>query len=123
MCKRAGHGMNFFTSITKLPIFTGYLFDENADIVQGYYNINTSGKSLLPDFKGFMRQWNGGIRASGGAVCQKKIKWFLIDFKRNGKNYGYRSIKDMPGEISILDKDGTMITITPKEPSSENESL
>ena len=70
-----------------------------------------------------MRQWNGGIRSSGGAVCPKKTKLFLIDFKCNGKDYKYCSIEDMPGDISIRDKDGTMITITRKEPSLANESL
>ena len=62
MCRRAGHRMKFDTSITRLPIsFMGYLFVDDADIVQGSDDVNTSGKSLLSDFQKFMRRWNGSI--------------------------------------------------------------
>ena len=62
MCRRAGHGMKFNTSITRLPIsFMGYLFVDDADIIQGSDDVNTSGESLLSDFQEFMRRWNGGI--------------------------------------------------------------
>ena len=57
MCKKAGNKINFVTSITKLPIsFIGYLFVDNADIVQGSNNVNISVKSLLPKFKELMKQ-------------------------------------------------------------------
>ena len=106
MCKKASHGMKFFTSITKLPIsFMGYLFVDNADIVQGYGDVNTSGKALIPNFQESMKRWNGGIRDSGGSIFPNKTKWFLIDFKYNGKDYEYRSIEDMPGNILIPDKE------------------
>ena len=73
MCKRAGHRMKLITSVTRLPIsFMGYLFVNDANIVQGPINVKTSGKSLLSDFQEFMRQWNGGIRASGGDNFQRK---------------------------------------------------
>ena len=35
----------------------------------------------------------------------------------------YRSIEDMPGNISIPDQEGNMMTIKREEPSSVNESL
>ena len=82
VCKRASHGMKFFISITKLLIcFMGYLFIDNSNIFQGFDNVNTSSKVLIPEFQELMKRWNGGIRASGGAVCPKKTKWFLIDYK------------------------------------------
>ena len=41
-----------------------------------------------------------------------------------GKNkFVYRSIEDMPGNISIPDQEGNMMTIKREEPSSVNESL
>lgn len=81
----------------------GYLFIDDANTVQGYNDVNTSGETLIPNFKGFMRWWNGGIRDSGRAVCPKKTKWFLIDFKWNGSDYKYQSIEDMRENISIPD--------------------
>ena len=47
----------------------------------------------------------------------------MIEFKWNGKDYEYCSTKDMPGDVSIPDKNRTMITILRKEPFLENESL
>ena len=55
VCKKAGHKMIFFTSITKLLIsFMEYLFVDDADIVQGSGDVNTSGKSLIQNFQEFM---------------------------------------------------------------------
>ena len=110
----------FFKSVTKLPIsFMGYLFVDDANIVQGSDDVNTSGKALIPNFQEFIQWWNGGIRASGGVVCPKKTKWFLIDFKLNGKDYEYWSIEDIPGDIlitsgRIYNKDHTERTIISK---------
>ena len=92
MCKNAGHRMKLLTSITKAPIsLMGYLFVDDANIMQGADNINTSKEDLIPNFQEFMKRWNGGIRASGGEVCPNKTEWFLIDFKWNGSDYEYQS--------------------------------
>ena len=65
----------------------------------------------------------GGIRASGGAICPNKTKWFLIDYVWKRNKFVYRSIEDMPGNISIPNQEGNMMTIQREEPSSVNESL
>ena len=100
-----------------------YLSVDNTDIVKGSDNVNTSSEALIPNFQQFMRWWNGGIKASDRLVYLNKTKLFLIDFKWNGSYYKYQPIEDMPGNISIPNEEGYMITITRKEPSSANESL
>ena len=77
MCKRAGHRMKFITSITKLPIsFMGYLFVDNADIVQGSDNVNTSSKSLLPDFQNLRDDRMAALEPQVVLFAQRKQNGF-----------------------------------------------
>ena len=70
-----------------------------------------------------MNRWNGGIRATGGLIAANKTRWFLVDFKWNGNDYKYRTIADMPGNITLPDKEGARYTVNREETSSANESL
>ena len=86
MCKEAGHGIEIATAITKMILsLMGFAFVDNADLAQAAPDHETSGEEMINDIQEFMRRWEGSIRASGGAICPNKTKWFLIDYvwKRN----------------------------------------
>lgn len=70
-----------------------------------------------------MNRWNGSIRETGGLIAANKTRWFLADFKWNGNDYEDRTIADMPGNITLPDKDRERYTVNREETSSANESL
>ena len=81
MCKEAGHDIEIATAITKMILsLMGFAFVDNADLAQAAPDQDTSKAEMINDFQEFMERWEGGIRASGGAICQNKTKWFLIDY-------------------------------------------
>ena len=58
----------------------GFAFVDDADLAQAASEQGTSGEEMIEEFQDFMRRWKGGIRATGGAICPNKTKWFLINY-------------------------------------------
>jgi hypothetical protein len=50
--------------------------------------------------------WEGGIRATGGAIEPDKSSWYLIDFVWHQGKWTYVTIDDCPGELTVLDLKG-----------------
>ena len=81
MCKARGHGMNLTTPISKKEIlFMRFAFVDDADLVSGAEDINTSGATMIARFQAMMTCWNGGIRSTGGLIAPEKTRWFLLSF-------------------------------------------
>jgi hypothetical protein len=47
--------------------------------------------------------WEGGLRASGGALVPSKSYWYLIHFRLQNNWWRYTSIEESPGHLSIRD--------------------
>jgi hypothetical protein len=45
--------------------------------------------------------WEGGLKATGGALVPSKSYWYLIDFVWTGDAWRYATQDDIPGDISI----------------------
>jgi len=56
-------------------------------------------------------------------IAPDKSKWFLIDFKWTGSDCVYRSLEEMPGEITLLDIKGVRIPLKWLDFSVAAESL
>ena len=55
MCKARGHGMNMTTAISKQEIsFMGFAFVDDADLVTGAEDVNTSGATMIARFQAMM---------------------------------------------------------------------
>ena len=75
------------------------------------------GEALFTPIQKMLDHWNGYLRATGGALVPSKSFWYLIDFKWDGEDYQYRTIQEMPGNITMCDIDGIAITqLTRHEP-------
>jgi hypothetical protein len=85
--------------------------------------VNTKGEEMVESFHRFMNRWNGGLRATGGLIAAAKTRWFLVDFKWLGSDYEYRTIADMPGNITLPDENGQEYVVAREEVSTAFESL
>ena len=124
MCERAGHGTTCIAPISgKLLKFLGFAFVDDADLSDCADNVNTTGEEMIGSFHRFMNRWNGGLRATGGLIAAAKTRWFLIDFVWTGSDYEYRTIEDMPGNITLPDENGRDYVVAREEVSTAFESL
>jgi hypothetical protein len=68
--------------------------------------------------------WEGGLRATGGALVPAKSYWYLIDFRWQNGKWKYVTKAELPGEISIRDTCGTQrVQLERVDPKEARETL
>ena len=81
MMRTAGFGLNILTCLSvALITFVCYAFVDDTDIVHTGPSVDTTGAEILVDMQKFVEHWEGGLRATGGALRVDKSAWYLIDF-------------------------------------------
>jgi hypothetical protein len=86
--------------------FAGYAFVDDADQVVTSPNPKATYKEVAELMQGSADTWEGGIRATGGAIGPEKSHFYLLEFIwRNGTFY-YATPTEAPATITILDKEG-----------------
>ena len=124
MMATAGHGFHILSAITKTLItMVCYAFVDDTDVIQSACDVNQKGEAVVPLMQSAVDRWEGGLRATGGALVPSKSHWYLIDFRWTGTTWTYRKIQDMPGELSILDTNGRRVTLDRHEPQVATETL
>jgi hypothetical protein len=102
-----GYGVAFKTSISgDLIRFVGYAFVNDTDICQTGQDEFTTGEEIATQMQGAMDAWEGGMRATGGAIVLEKSCWYLIDFIWTEGNWSYASEEESPASISVRDLTG-----------------
>jgi hypothetical protein len=124
MMRSAGHGLHILSAISGLLIsFVCYAFVDDTDVIHAAVSPLSTGEDVLEDMQPVVDRWEGGIRATGGAPVPSKSHWFLIDFLWTGKQWRYRTIEELPGDVSVLDKDGKRTILERHDPSTATETL
>ena len=124
MMTTAGHGFHLLSAVSNtLLTMVCYAFVDDTDVVQSACNVHQAGEDVVPQLQLSVDRWEGGLRATGGALVPSKSHWYLIDFIWTGKAWRYRTAAEMPGELSILDTNGQRVTLVRHEPSDATETL
>jgi hypothetical protein len=114
MLKTAGFGFKVRTVMSGTEFsFVCYTFVDDSDMVHSSQanitpdDTDMETTALVHEMQQVVDTWEGGLRASGGALVPAKSYWFLIHFifERNG--WRYASIAETPGNITIRDIPGT----------------
>jgi hypothetical protein len=124
MMTTAGHGFHILSAIsTTLITMVCYAFVDDTDVIQAACNVTQPGEEVVPQMQRSVDRWEGGLRATGGALVPAKSHWYLIDFVWTGKLWRYRTCDEMPGALSILDTTGQRVTLERHDPSEATETL
>ena len=51
--------------------------------------------------QGVLDNWDGLLRATGGALEKSKSYWYLLDYERRNGKWCYKSLQSIPGDISL----------------------
>jgi hypothetical protein len=73
----------------------------DTDILHAAASVHSKGESLVPQMQCILNVWEGLLRATGGALRDNKSYWYLLDYQFCQGVWKYRSIADMPGDISV----------------------
>ena len=85
--------------------FVCYAFVDDTDLVHASdHDIGLDG--LVDEMQSVVDTWEGGLRASGGALVPDKSYWYLIHFTFQNNRWRYTSIEDTPAKITIRDVSG-----------------
>jgi hypothetical protein len=85
----------------KLISFVCYAFVDDTDLVHTAKDDLTRGPKVLEEMQQAIDHWEGGLKATGGALVPEKSYWYLIDFVWTGDTWRYATQNDIPGDISI----------------------
>ena len=71
-----------------------------------------------------LNMWEGGLRASGGALVPEKSHWYLIKFCWDSEGcMRYATCNDEPATLSVRGPDGQTKSLTRLEPSEARRTL
>lgn len=108
MMYTAGYGVKMMTAISAATIsFVCFAFVDDTDIIHTGGTVDTPGELLIGQFQQAMDCWEGGLLASGGALVPSKSFWYLIDWHWDGHQWLYRTMDEIPGNISVRTTDGS----------------
>ncbi len=105
LLRSQGFGCKFTSPISKETLqFVGYAFVDDTDVIESKPNVNSD--VVVHGLQQAVDYWEGGLKATCGAIVPEKTFWYLIDFKWNSGSWYYKSIDDCPGTIYINDING-----------------
>jgi hypothetical protein len=124
MMRTAGFGLQFCMCLSSILIaFLCYAFVDDTDLIHTGKSVLTPGHEIVGDMQRFVNHWEGGLRATGGALRVDKSCWYLIDFVWRNNSWHYASKRDVPGDITVRDADGQVKPLPRLEPHEANETL
>jgi hypothetical protein len=109
MLKTAGFGFSVRTVLSQEEFsFVCYTFVDDSDVVHSTMEPYTSDiEDLVVEMQQVVDTWEGGLRASGGALVPAKSYWFLIHFIFDRNRWRYARLQETPGELTIRDINGS----------------
>jgi len=90
------------TSISQLTKkLVGFAFVDNTDLCVFGPTINSH--NVLQTMQHSVDNWEGLLRATGGALVPNKCFWYLLDFRFEHNRWVYMQFHQSPGVITIRD--------------------
>ena len=95
----------------------GFAFVDDIFIINAAPSVNTRGEDLLKQQQHVVDTREGTLRATGGALRLDKTYWYMIDYQYTGNRWIYRSINQLPGELTVKVLDGLRQPLLRLEPN------
>jgi hypothetical protein len=102
-----------------------FTFVDDTDTIHTPSTPDATVQSLMSEMQNVLNHWEGGLRATGGALFPDKCYWYCISFKWDTvqMKWKYENIKDRPGNLQIRNPDGNYQTLERCEVSEARETL
>lgn len=124
MLRESGCLCTFRMALTGEEVkFVGYAFVDDTDKVVTSPSPTATYKEVAELLQKSADTWEGGIRATGGAIGPDKSHYYLLEFIWKEGNFRYASPIEAPASVTILDKDGIRKTLERIEPNRAQKTL
>ena len=125
MLREAGFGVKIRSSLSQTPThFAAYVFVDDSDQCETALHSDISTQDLMAQMQSSLNMWEGGLRASGGALVSKTSHWYLIKFLWDSDGcMWYATCQDEPATLSVQGADGQTTLLTRLEPSDACQTL
>ena len=126
MMRQAQHGMHIISAISQnKSTIVAFAFVDDTDLVQGHMgetNITTG--EVMQEMQEAILRWEGGLKATGGAIVPEKSFVYPIDFKFNtaGK-VSYKTVQEINAHFEVPNAEDHIIDLRQYEPSKASETL
>jgi hypothetical protein len=105
MLRAQGFGAQFHSALTRLSTtLVGFAFVDDTDLVTSGPRIGLD--EVVQRIQNALTAWEGGIRATGGAIEPKKSHWYLVDFGWKDGQPVYRTTNETGGQLCVRDPAG-----------------
>jgi hypothetical protein len=101
LLRECGLGCTFTSPISQETVyFVGYSFIDDTDLIQTAKK-GESSLDVAAALQHSVETWEGGLRATGGAMVLEKTFWYLVDFEWIARKCQYKAVKDTPYEVFV----------------------
>jgi hypothetical protein len=115
MLRTKGLGAQFILSISlHTTELVGYAFVDDTDLVVSKPDM--SAIDTHSSMQSSLTTWEGGIRATGGAIVPEKSHWYLVEFGWKDGLPFYQSVNNFSGSLSVKDAEGNQRQLRQLEP-------
>ena len=125
MLRDSGFGVKFVSSLSGSSThFAAYVFVDDCDMCHTADHPDVSTSDLLRQMQDGVNLWEGGLRATGGALVPSKSHWYLVQFLWDAKGaMRYATTSDVPATLSIRDTNGEFSVLERLHPSEARRTL
>jgi hypothetical protein len=104
--------------------FACYTYVDDTDLIHIGDN-QSEPQQVFDEMQRMLNHWEGGLRATGGALVPEKSYWYGIDFHWDPATYTwhYKSIADLPGSLQLRNHQQDWVTLQRLEVSDAQETL
>jgi hypothetical protein len=124
MLRSMGYGAHFEAAISQDRLhFVGFAIVDDANPVQTTTKERQTFHDEAEQMQRALLAWEGGLKATGGAIIHEKSHWYLIHFIWDKGVWQYKTIEESPANIQIQDCTGTIKILERLEISEARQTL
>jgi hypothetical protein len=111
MLRHIQQGAVFIAPLSKETVsFVGYSFVDDTDLLVTNTESMRSAQEVTRALQLSIREWEGGLRATGGALAPSKTFWYLIDFEWDKGEWSYTEV-ETGFDLRVRNPEGEECTI------------
>ena len=126
MMRKAQHGLQIISAITReKSTIVAFAFVDDTDLIQGSLGDTAlSAEAVMEEMQLAISRWEGGLKATGGAIVPEKSFVYSIDFKFNrARKVSYKLVEEINATYEVPNAEGELVELRQFEASQASETL